>query len=244
MPEWAGGMSTRMTLRSMPFNSDAAKVSRSEFIIQETSEWRRKFRNLRNFGNSPNEPAESVHARGRRSAGRRAFRHSFATRLKLGRRSPNGFARREPSAAALALSETAPSLDAELRRQRHALALAVALGDLAGELSLEEVTALLSDFADRAIDRAVEQAIRERVPDAEPAGFAVIAMGKLGSRELNYSSDVDLLLLFDPETLPRPAATTLEKPRSGSPANDRAAAEARRGRLCRRGSTLSSGRSR
>src|SRR6185295_19197523 len=58
-------------------------------------------------------------------------------------------------------------------------------------------------FADRAIDRAVEAAIRERVPDAEPRGFAVIAMGKLGSRELNYSSDVDLLLLFDPETLPR-----------------------------------------
>jgi glutamate-ammonia-ligase adenylyltransferase len=41
------------------------------------------------------------------------------------------------------------------------------------------------------------------VPDAEPRGFAVIAMGKLGSHELNYSSDVDLLLLFDPDTLPR-----------------------------------------
>ena len=34
-------------------------------------------------------------------------------------------------------------------------------------------------------------------------GFAVIAMGKLGSRELNYSSDVDLMLLFDAATLPR-----------------------------------------
>ena len=43
----------------------------------------------------------------------------------------------------------------------------------------------------------------ERVPDAQPRGFAVIAMGKLGSHELNYSSDVDLLLLFDPETLPK-----------------------------------------
>ena len=46
-------------------------------------------------------------------------------------------------------------------------------------------------------------AIAERVPDAEPRGFAVIAMGKLGSHELNYSSDVDLLLLFDPESLAR-----------------------------------------
>ena len=92
---------------------------------------------------------------------------------------------------------------ASLRRQRRALALAVGLGDLAGELTLEQVTRLLSDFADRAIDDAVAAAISERVPDAEPHGFAVIAMGKLGSHELNYSSDVDLLLLFDPETIPR-----------------------------------------
>ena len=107
------------------------------------------------------------------------------------------------AAAAVALGEAGPDLDVELRRQRLGLALAVALGDLAGELSLEEVTSLLSDFADRAIDRAVAEAMRERVPDSEPAGFAVIAMGKLGSRELNYSSDVDLMLLFDPEMLPR-----------------------------------------
>lgn len=107
------------------------------------------------------------------------------------------------AAAAVALGEAGPDLDVELRRQRLGLALAVALGDLAGELSLEEVTSLLSDFADRAIDRAAAEAMRERVPDSEPAGFAVIAMGKLGSRELNYSSDVDLMLLFDPEMLPR-----------------------------------------
>jgi len=108
------------------------------------------------------------------------------------------------AAATLAL-RAAPDLPigTRLRRQRHGLALAVALGDLAGELPLEQVTALLSDFADSAIDQAVDAAIRERVPDAVPTGFAVIAMGKLGSSELNYSSDVDLLLLFDPATLPR-----------------------------------------
>src|SRR2546423_1377081 len=93
--------------------------------------------------------------------------------------------------------------DLEVRRRRHGLALAAALGDLSGELSLEEVTRLLSDFADRAIDQALTEAIAERVPDADPRGFAVIAMGKLGSHELNYSSDVDLLLLFDPDELPR-----------------------------------------
>ena len=107
------------------------------------------------------------------------------------------------AAAALALAERVESIDVQLRKQRQALALAVALGDLAGELSLDEVTRLLSDFADRAIDRAVAAAIADRVPGAPSEGFAVIAMGKLGSHELNYSSDVDLLLLFDPERLPR-----------------------------------------
>src|SRR5437868_7159038 len=107
------------------------------------------------------------------------------------------------AAAEFALAAEGENLEAELRRKRHGLALAVALGDLAGELPLEDVTRLLSHFADSAIDRAVEAAFRERVPDAGPNGFAVIAMGKVGSRELNYSSDVDLLLLFDAETLPR-----------------------------------------
>ena len=106
-------------------------------------------------------------------------------------------------AARFALGAAAEELEVELRRQRLGLAVAVALGDLSGELSLEDVTALLSDFADSAIDRAVAAAIQERTPGADPMGFAVIAMGKLGSGELNYSSDVDLLLLFDPATLPR-----------------------------------------
>jgi glutamate-ammonia-ligase adenylyltransferase len=79
----------------------------------------------------------------------------------------------------------------------------VALGDLAGELTLEQVTAALSDFADRAIDEALTTAIQERVPGAVPLGMTVLALGKLGSGELNYSSDVDLILLFDPATLPR-----------------------------------------
>lgn len=107
------------------------------------------------------------------------------------------------ASAQLALASEADAIDSLLRRQRYALALAVALGDLAGELSFEQVTSLLSDFADLAIDRAVHAAITERTPEAHPRGFSVIAMGKLGSRELNYSSDVDLLFLFDPATLPR-----------------------------------------
>lgn len=111
------------------------------------------------------------------------------------------------SAAALreALAGCDDILGVSLRRQRRALALAVALGDLAGELSLEEVTAALSDFADSSLDQAVTQAILERVAGAELQGLAVLALGKLGSRELNYSSDVDLILVYDPLTLPRRA---------------------------------------
>ena len=102
-----------------------------------------------------------------------------------------------------ALQVTADTVDAELRRRRTGLALTVALGDLAGELSFERATHALSDFADAAIERALSAAISERVPGSRADGIAVIALGKLGSRELNYSSDVDLLLLFDPERLPR-----------------------------------------
>ena len=107
------------------------------------------------------------------------------------------------AAAELAVAGAGENIDSRLRKRRLGLALAVALGDLSGELPLEDVTRLLSDFADQAIDEAISAAIVERVPDEEPQGFAVIAMGKLGSHELNYSSDVDLLLIFDPETLPK-----------------------------------------
>jgi glutamate-ammonia-ligase adenylyltransferase len=106
-------------------------------------------------------------------------------------------------AAAQALATGGESVEAELRLRRRALSLAVALGDLSGELELEQVTAFLSDFADFAIDRAIEAAIAEMFPDEQAAGLAAIALGKLGSRELNFSSDVDLILLFDPHTLPR-----------------------------------------
>ena len=81
----------------------------------------------------------------------------------------------------------------------------MALGDLSGELALEQVTEALSDFADGAIDSALRAAVAERTDGAPFAGMTVLALGKLGSRELNYSSDVDLILLFDPQSLPRRA---------------------------------------
>jgi glutamate-ammonia-ligase adenylyltransferase len=98
--------------------------------------------------------------------------------------------------------EDAPDLAAALRREREALSAALAIADLAGLLPLESLSEALSDLADRTLDRALRAAIEERTPGAEPRGFAVIALGKHGSRELNYSSDIDPIFLFDPATLP------------------------------------------
>ncbi len=100
-----------------------------------------------------------------------------------------------------------PDLDLPLARrlriERRRLALLVALGDLGGAYDLRAVTHALSDFADRALDRAIAAAIEERTPGAAPVGFTAIALGKQGSRELNYSSDIDPILLYDPAILPR-----------------------------------------
>lgn len=112
-----------------------------------------------------------------------------------------------PAALALA-SAPVPAeatVAAALRGERRRLALALAVGDLSGLLSFEQVTGALSAFADRALDRAIRGAMLERTPDAEPRGFAALALGKHGSGELNYSSDIDPILIFDPETLPRRA---------------------------------------
>jgi [glutamine synthetase] adenylyltransferase / [glutamine synthetase]-adenylyl-L-tyrosine phosphorylase len=120
---------------------------------------------------------------------------------------------REPALAAalqggrltLDLDAVAPDLPVgtRLRRERRHLALGIAIGDLAGALDLSAVTGALTDFADRALEAAIAAAIRERTPDAPSRGFAAIALGKQGSRELNYSSDIDPILIYDPDTLPR-----------------------------------------
>ena len=90
-----------------------------------------------------------------------------------------------------------------LRDERLGLALVLAIGDLAGAFDLDKVMRELSTFADRALDRALNTAMNSRVPDAEPSGMIGLALGKHGAGELNYSSDIDPILLYDPEKLPR-----------------------------------------
>ena len=99
--------------------------------------------------------------------------------------------------------EGAADVPTALRRERLALAAALAVGDLAGALPLARVMTELSEFADRAVDAAIADALTRRVPDEPPAGFTAIALGKHGAGELNYSSDIDPILLYDPDRLPR-----------------------------------------
>lgn len=107
-----------------------------------------------------------------------------------------------PDPRSIRILDPAISTAQRLRIERRRLALIVAIGDLAGRLDLSGVTAALTDFADYALDSAIRAALTERLPTAPPIGLAAIALGKQGSGELNYSSDIDPILIFDPETLP------------------------------------------
>ncbi|MGI3167805.1 glutamine-synthetase adenylyltransferase [Pseudooceanicola sp. C21-150M6] len=102
------------------------------------------------------------------------------------------------------------ALKSGLRQGKRRLALLIALADLAGVWPLEQVTGHLTEFADLACDLALGAALaplqrRGKLPgvteeDLETgAGMVILAMGKMGAGELNYSSDIDLISLFDEE---------------------------------------------
>lgn len=95
-----------------------------------------------------------------------------------------------------------------LRQAKARIALLTALADLCGGWPLEKVTAVLTDFGALAADVAIKSEIatlirRKKLPgmtedDVETAaGLSILAMGKMGAHELNYSSDIDLICLFD-----------------------------------------------
>lgn len=124
-----------------------------------------------------------------------------------------GLIRREPELVAemqsagfeAAFATAMARLDPEragpsVREARGAVALTVALADLSGGWDLEQVTGALTRFADAALDFAIRTAFAERGHEA--TGLTALALGKMGSFELNYSSDIDLIFLHDPERLP------------------------------------------
>ncbi|MFT3726338.1 MAG: bifunctional [glutamine synthetase] adenylyltransferase/[glutamine synthetase]-adenylyl-L-tyrosine phosphorylase [Terricaulis sp.] len=94
-----------------------------------------------------------------------------------------------------------------LRRAKDATHLATAIADLDLAWPLHRVTGALTDFADAALRAALAVAGREllergAISDAAAPGFALIAMGKMGAGELNYSSDIDFSVFFDAEIFP------------------------------------------
>jgi glutamate-ammonia-ligase adenylyltransferase len=112
--------------------------------------------------------------------------------------------------AAIAASgvETAELMRA-LRRFRQAMALLIALADIGGVWDVETVTAALTAMADAAVRLATEHVLRQaadlgriHLRDlADPGagcGLVVLALGKHGAGELNYSSDIDIVVFFDP----------------------------------------------
>ncbi len=105
------------------------------------------------------------------------------------------------------------TLAATLRRAKRRLGLASAIADIGGIWPLDRVTGALSDLAEAALDAAVAHGLRAAqargtltLPRGRrmlaQCGFTVLGMGKLGARELNYSSDIDLVMLYDPARHP------------------------------------------
>lgn len=121
------------------------------------------------------------------------------------------------AAKTLALSaadaQTMADAMAALRIAKRRAALAIAVADIAGLWRLEDVTDALTRFADAAVKGALRFVLRDAAVRAEMAeqdgaaleaatGLTVLAMGKYGAFELNYSSDIDLVVFYDPLRFP------------------------------------------
>ncbi|MBN2477462.1 MAG: hypothetical protein JXB62_22845 [Pirellulales bacterium] len=97
------------------------------------------------------------------------------------------------------------TVQAALRRFKHRETLRIAYGDIIRGQPLRKVTAQISLLADAILEaglRAAWRKLRQRrgtpiAPDGKPARFVVLGLGKLGGLELNYSSDIDLIFLYD-----------------------------------------------
>jgi glutamate-ammonia-ligase adenylyltransferase len=138
-----------------------------------------------------------------------AIREAAALRALVAE-GPDAVAMRALAAiASLPVTARRDRVAAALRQAKRVIALVTAIADIGGLWPLERVTGTLTELAETALRRAVVHLLRAahdagelRLPDpAEPergGGLVVLGMGKLGARELNYSSDIDLILLNDP----------------------------------------------
>jgi glutamate-ammonia-ligase adenylyltransferase len=133
----------------------------------------------------------------------------------------------ELAAETAALADEAAVM-AALRRYKRRETLRICYGDIIGNQRLEVVAAQISYLADAILESAVRFARRKLVerrgeprrPDGQPARFVVVALGKLGGVELNYSSDIDLVFLYECD-----GATDGPRPQTNAEFFDRLARE-------------------
>ena len=114
---------------------------------------------------------------------------------------------------ALEAASSESDLMLRLRKAKQEAALALALADILGHVPLMQTCAILTEFAELSLAACVEYLLRAEqkrgrfgAPDATElsplSGLIVLAMGKMGAGELNYSSDIDLIIFFDPDRAP------------------------------------------
>jgi [glutamine synthetase] adenylyltransferase / [glutamine synthetase]-adenylyl-L-tyrosine phosphorylase len=105
--------------------------------------------------------------------------------------------------AAAAGTRSQPELMRILREMKLEAALVIALADIGGVWTLPQITEALTRVADVAValtvDHLLKHALRQKKIEypRSGSGYIVLAMGKMGAGELNFSSDIDLMIFFD-----------------------------------------------
>lgn len=118
--------------------------------------------------------------------------------------------------AALAMETSQNRVMIELRRAKRRTALITGLADITDLWPLEKITEALTQLAERSLHvaaryvlgAAAAQGLIELADSSDPerkSGYIILGMGKLGARELNYSSDIDLIVLYDADLVRGPA---------------------------------------
>ena len=102
--------------------------------------------------------------------------------------------RQDWQAACLA-SQSDPQFLAEIRRFRNRAHLAIALSELLAVIDIEQSWALLTQISEEAVQGVTTSLLQGQA--VEGCGWVIIGLGKLGAGELNYSSDIDLIALYD-----------------------------------------------
>jgi len=135
------------------------------------------------------------------------------------RQPPAAGALREQLKSVLQDTHDIDDLAARLRRFRRRELVRIAWRDLMGSADLAATTSDLSDLAEACLDQALgwlygRQCAEQGTPtaaDGTPMGLVVLALGKLGARELNFSSDIDLIFAFPGEGETRGADRPVEQ---------------------------------